>query len=185
MPEVLEYVATLPPGSHAVFCYDNEPEATVIFQSYLQGGLDRNETTRLLTPNREEYERFLRNTGIDVKSLEKDGSLGYVLISDAVLDKGRLSSSKRNETAMKFAQQNRELGFRGTRVIGLCTHYLEYDSPSDVLRYERERGGRRISISGICCYNAHWLIESGYHEFLLGLYEVHSQIIGKGLAWQK
>ncbi|MGA8903763.1 MAG: MEDS domain-containing protein [Candidatus Bathyarchaeia archaeon] len=127
-------------GSHAIFCYDREQGAAQVFKSYLQGGLGKDEAVHLLAPNHEVYVGFLRSAGVDIESLEKDRRLGCVLISDCIVDKGRLSRAKAFQTATTLSQGDRKLGFKGTRTITLAEYHPAYVSPSDLLRYENELG---------------------------------------------
>jgi hypothetical protein len=185
-PEVLKYIANLPLGSHAIFYYDTEQEAAQVFKSYLQGGLERHEAVHLIAPNHEVYTDFLRNADVGIEPLEKDRRLGFTLISDFLVDKGRLSSAKALQSAVRLTQEDRELGFKGTRTFTPSTerYYLEYCSPSDLLRYERELGPSfSLPLSGFCSYSSRRLAELGLHDLLISLFQPHGQIIAKGLTW--
>jgi len=176
-------------GSHAIFFYDSQEELVQIFNSYLQGGLARGEAVHLIVPNSEMYANFLRSTGVaDFESLERDRRLRCSLISDCCVDKGHLSSAKAIQSATKLTEEDRELGFRGTRTITVSTdqYYLTYGSASDLLRYERELGRTfNLPFSGFCTYNARNLVDLGLQELVISLFEPHGQIIGKGLALSK
>jgi hypothetical protein len=183
--EVLEYVRSLPLGSHAIFCYDTQHEAVQAFNSYLQGGLERDEAVHLISPSHDVYAKFLRTTGVDVESLEKDKRLRCLLMSDCCVDKGRLSSAKAHLSATKLIEQDCEVGFKGTRIITPNSeqYYLRYGSPSDLLQYEQELGQTyNLPLSGFCTYNARRLADLGLHDLLLNLFPPHGQIIGKALA---
>ena len=190
-PQPLDYVLNLQPGSHAIFCYDKQEEAAQVFNSYLQGGLERREAVHLVAPKNETYASFLRDADVDIESLEKDRRLGCTLISDGCVDLGRLSGPKASQTIMKLAQEDHDLGFKGSRIITLKEHYLEYATPSDLLQYEREikraynARTQNLPTSGICMYRARRLVDLGLHELLMNLFQPHDQIIGKGLAWAK
>lgn len=186
IPEVLNYVATLPLGSHAIFCYDSEQEAVQVFKSYLQGVLERDEAVHFLAPNHEVYTSFLQSTGVDIESLERHGRIGCLLISNFVVDKGHLSSAKALQSAVKLTQEDRELGFKGTRTFTPSTeqYYFEYGSPSDLLRYEHELGPSfNLPFSAFCTYNAGRLVDLGLQDLLIRLFQPHGQIIAKGLAF--
>ena len=185
-PRVLDYVKNLQSGSHAIFYYDSERELIQVFSSYLEGALVRGEAVHLIVPNRDAYENFLRNAGVaDVGAFERDRRLGSVLISDACVDGGRLSSAKAIQSAARLTEEDRELGFRGTRTITPDSeqYYLAYGSESDLLRYERGLGQTfSLPLSAVCAYNASKLVGLGLQELLVNLFEPHGQVIGKGLA---
>ena len=184
-PVVLEYVAALPLGSHAIHCYSNKNEVAQIFDSYLQGGLERDEAVHLITPNHETYTNFLQATNVNIESLENDKRLGCVLIADFLLDKDRLSSTKALHSALKLIQEDEEFGFKGTRTFTTSTepHYSNYGSPSDLLQYERELGRSfNLPLSAVCTYSARGLVDVGLDDLLLTLFKPHGQIIFRGLA---
>ena len=181
---------TLQPGSHAIFCYDKQQEAAQIFKSYLQGALQRGEAVHLLAA-KEIYTSFLRCADVDIEFLEENKRLGCTLMSEGCVDQGRLNSTKAAQTLMKLAQEDHDLGFKGSRVIALTEHYLEYGSPSDLLQYEREINRvynartQDLPTSGICMYRVSRLADLGLHDLLFNLFPLHDQIIGKGLAWTR
>jgi hypothetical protein len=185
--DVLDYVSTLPLGSHSVFCYDSEQEVAEVFRSYLQGGLERDEAVHIVAPNHLAYKSFAQRAGVDIEPLEEDRRLGCVLISDVLVDKGRLSSRKVFQAVLSLSQEDREFGFKGTRTITPSTeqYYFEYGSPSDLLRYEHELGSNfDLPLSGFCTYNARRLVDLGLEVFLISLFQPHGHIIAKTLAWQ-
>ena len=176
-------------GSHAIFFYDDQQELVQVFNSYLQGGLARDEAVHLIVPNRDVYANFLRTAGVaDIDSLERDRRLQCVLILDACVDKGCLSSAKAIQSATKLAEEDRELGFKGTRTITQSTeqYYFAYCTPSSLLQYERELGQTfPVPLSGFCTYNARNLVDLGQQELLIPLFESHGQVIGKTIALPK
>jgi hypothetical protein len=56
--EVLDYVAGLMPGSHAVLFYDSEDVASSIFGAYVNGGVKRGEVTYFACSSRDSYARL-------------------------------------------------------------------------------------------------------------------------------
>lgn len=187
-PEVLKYVANLPLGSHAIFYYDSDQEVAQVFKSYLQGALERDEAVHLIAPNHEIYTVFLRSADVSIEPLEKDRRLGVTLISDFLVDKGRLSSSKALQSAVRLTQEDQQLGFKGTRTFTPSTeqYYLKYGSPSDLLRYEQGLGPTfNLPLLGFCSYNARRLAELGLHDVLISLFQPHGQIIAKDLTWPR
>ena len=185
---VLDYLRSIPLGSHAIFFYENQQEIVQAFNSYLKGGLERDEPVHLIAPNHDAYADFLQSTDVDVESLEKDNRLGCMSISDFLTDKGRLSSAKALQSATKLIEEDRELGFRGTRTITPSTeqNYLEYGSPSDLLRYEQGLGPNfNLPITAFCTYSSGRLVGLGLQELLISLFQPHGTIIAKGLAWAK
>ena len=184
-PGVLEYVAKLPSGSHAVFCYDRQPEVTHIFASYLKGAMDRNEAMHVLAANERVYRKFVQHALGRTEALQKDRHLGCQLISETLVDQGRLSSAKARRSSVELLQQDRQRGFQGARLFGLYTEqYFEYASPADLLGYEQEPSFN-LPVSAICTYNAGRLAGLGLHNLVLNVFQVHGQIIGKGIAFAR
>ena len=181
-PKVCEYVEAIPLGSHAILCYDTTEEAAQVFKSYLKGGLDRNESVHLITPTREVYSDFLKGGDVDAKLLEGDKRLRCLSIPD-LFDKGPLNTGRWFQSMQKIMQEDRDGGFKGTRVISLSDYLLEYISPSDLLRFERELGRTfNLPFTAICTYDAHKLLKQGHGELLLSLFQHHGRIIGKELT---
>lgn len=184
-PNVCEYVEALPLGSHAILCYDTGEEVVQVFNSYLKGGLDRNETVRLMTPSHAVYLDFLQRAGVDGKLLEGDGRLGFLSMPELFADKGEgpLKADRAFQLMQKLAQESRDGGFKGTRVISRAEGHLEYGTPSDLLRFEREIGRTfNFPLSVLCAYDGQKLVELGFGELLLSLFQHHGRIIGKELA---
>jgi len=182
---VCEYVAALPLGSHAILCYDTEAEAAQVFNSYLKGGLDRDEVVRLIAPTRQVYSQFLHGTGVDPERLERDGRLRFLSMPELFANNGRspLNIDRAFQLMWKLSQEDRDEGFKGTRVISLSDHYLEYISPSDLLRLERAIGcTSNLSLTATCTYDGRKLLKRGLGEFLLSLFQHHGKIIGKELT---
>ena len=175
----------LPLGSHAIICYDTGDEAVQVFNSYLKGGLDRNEAVRVMAPSNNAYSDFLQRAGVDGKFLEGDGHLGFLSMAELFADKGErpLKTDNAFQLMKKLAQESRDAGFKGTRVISRAEGHLEYSTPSALLRFEREIGRTfNFPISLICAYDGHKLVELGFDELLLSLFQYHGTIIGKELA---
>jgi len=184
-PNVCEYIEALQLGSHAIFCYDIKEEVVQVFNSYLKGGIDRNEALRLMTPTREVYSDFLQGAGVDPKLLERDGRLHFLAMRELFADKGPLNIHRVLQFMQKLAQEDRDGGFKGTRVISLSEYYLEYTSPSDLLQFEREIGrDSNLPLTVTCTYDGRKLLKRGLGELLLSLFQHHGRIIGKELVIQ-
>ena len=171
-------------GSHGILCYDTEEEVVQVFSSYLKGGLGRNEAVRLIAPTHDEYSDILRRGGIDARDMESDGRLRFLPMINLFarqggvpLDIGSVSLSVR-----KLCQVD-DGKFEGTRVISFSEHYLDYTSPDNVLRLERDLGRAfDLPLSLICAYDGRELIKRGLGEVLLSLFQHHGRIIGKELT---
>jgi len=181
---VCEYLETLPLGSHGIICYDTEDELVQVFSSYLKGALERNEALRLIAPTQDAYADILRRADIDAELLEGDGRLRLWPMTELIartggkpLDIGSVTRSIR-----KLGQDG--IGrFKGTRVISLSVHYLDYISPDKLLRLENELGRTfDLPLSVICTYDGRELIKRGLGEVMLGLFRHHGRIIGKELT---
>lgn len=182
-PKVCEYVEAIPLGSHAILCHDTKEEVAQVFKSYLKGGLDRNESVRLITPTREVYSDFLKGIDVDAKLLEGDERLRFLSTPDLFADRDPLNTERWFQSMQKLVQEDHDGGFKGTRVISLSEYYLDYISPSDLLKLERELGRTfNLPFTVICTYDAHKLLKLGLGELLLSLFQHHGRIIGKELT---
>jgi len=181
---VCEYLETLPLGSHGIICYDTDDELVQVFSSYLKGALERNEAFRLIAPTQNAHASILRRADLDAELLKGDERVRLWPMTELFartegnpLDMGSVTRSIR-----KLGQDG--IGrFKGTRVISLSEHYLDYTSPDNLLRLENELGRTfDLPLSVICTYDGPELIKRGLGEVMLGLFRHHGRIIGKELT---
>ena len=182
----MEYVSRLTPGSHAIFCYDNPEMAVQVFNSYLKGGFERREAVHIIAPNTETYRRLTATLGVDSRTLEGNRQLTCVRLTDFIIDNGRLSPAKALQSRRKMVETDHQLGFKGTRILGLSEHYLDYASPAELLENERRSApSPDLPLTALCSYDGSAVLDQGLHETLIRLFEFHDEIIGKGLAWSR
>ena len=179
-PSVLDYVARLPPTTHAVFCYENVEVAREVLISYLNGGKENNEAVYILSSSRESFDDFLQSIKlyepfaeqrIDCIEMNKFSSKtkGIDYEMALTLMKSRLDATKR-------------LGLSGLRIFILANNYLDYTTAEGVLQFEKQLGQNLpFPISAICAYD---LTEAGgrWDQVLLDLLKAHGAHIFKGLA---
>ncbi|HUO41931.1 MAG TPA: MEDS domain-containing protein [Methylomirabilota bacterium] len=179
-PSILDYVARVSPGTHAIFCYENVEEAREVFISYVSGGRDRNEAVYILASSRESFEDFLQSVRlssphaeqrIDFLEMNKLSSKSKGLDYEATLAlmKPRLDEVKR-------------LGFGGYRIFILANDYLDYTTAEGVLQFEKQLGQNfAFPMAAICAYD---LAEVGgrWDQVLLELLKAHGAHIFRGLA---
>ena len=177
---VLDYVAHLPPSTHAIFCYENSEVARQVLMSYVNGAQEMNEEVHILSSSRESFENF-------IQSLKLYVSFAKQQISCIEID--HFSSKTKginHETALALAKaqldRNKSLGFNGLRIFALANDYLDYATPEGVLDFERQLGQSfPFRMTGICAYD---LAEGGarWNKVLLDLLKAHGSRIFKGLA---
>ena len=158
--------------------------ASPVFNSYLKGGFERKEAVHILAPNTETYGRLTALLDLDTRSLEEARQLTCLRLTDFNVDNGRLSQAKALESKRKIVETDRQLGFKGTRILGLSEHYLNYGSPSELLEFERASTSVP-PLTAFCTYDGRAMLDQGLHELLIRLFEFHDEFIGKGLAWSK
>jgi len=93
--------------------------------------------------------------------------------------------AKALKLASILAEEDRQLGFKGTRTFthGCEECYLGSASPSGLLHYEKDLGKAfSLPFSAFCTYDARRLVDLGLQNLIINLYQFHGQIIGKGLA---
>ena len=114
--------------------------------------------------------------------------MGCLLISEFVVDHGRLSGAKAIQSAVRLTEEDREFGFKGTRTFtpGAEQYYFECGSASELLRYEEELGRTfNLPLSAFCTYSGRRLVDLDLSDLLISLFKPHGQIIGKGLAFAR
>ena len=183
--EVLDYVAKLTPTAHAVFFYDADKVAAEVFAAFVNGGVERKQTTYFVSPSREVYTHLLELGRVKIDELEKAGHLNHISSAEFYFDGGRLSCKKVLENAQILIRRTHESGFKAMRLISMADWASLPTSVSapDVAAYERAIG--KIcppEMSAICSYNARKSIDRGGHEFFIDLLQAHGDIVFKGLA---
>ena len=179
-PEVLDYVSSLEPSSHAVLFYDSKEVAAQIFAAYIDGGIERGEAIYFIGPSREHYRNLLDLAGVRVTSLERGGQLKFISIQDFYLEMGHLSYTRVLQTIQLLLSDD---GFKGARLISLTDALLQNVSPQDLAHYERKVGETfPFPISAICSYDAQKTIDQVGHDFLIDLLKMHGHNIFQGLA---
>jgi len=184
-PEVLDYVARLSTGSHALFLYETVRQASEVFRAYLDGAIDRGEAIFFTGSSHENLRDFLGLAGAEVPSLEKDGILRHVPLWDFCFEDWQLSRRKAWESVQGLLRGVAESGLKGARVILLADRCLRYAMPKELVQFEREWGISFDSpVSVICSYDVSRMSSLGLGSLMIELIRLHGHGIFKGLVSQ-
>lgn len=183
--EVLDCVARLSTGAHAIFLYETEQQASKVFGAYVDGALERDESIFFISSSQENLGRFLGLAGSDVPSLEKNALFKYVPLLDFCFQNGHLSQQKASENMRVLLTGLDELRFTGARFIVRTDQCLKYASTQELVRFERELGlsfGGAVSV--MCSYDANKFTGVGLGNLLIELIKLHGHGIFKGFVSQ-
>ncbi|MFW9926780.1 MAG: MEDS domain-containing protein [Candidatus Thorarchaeota archaeon] len=155
--KLMRILKRLRPRDHAILFYDSKESKHNTLFSYIESGLKRGEAARYIcseeSPSdiRESMQRF----GIDVERFESGGALGILHYTDMYIRNGTFNIDDVMDTWNDSFNEAISLGFKGMRVTGEMSCFIEHNLVSELIEYERAlHTVLDVPMTAICAYNA-------------------------------
>ncbi|MFW9977987.1 MAG: MEDS domain-containing protein [Candidatus Thorarchaeota archaeon] len=158
---ILRSLKHLRPRDHVVLFYDTPQLKHEILFNFIKSGLDRGEAAKYIcaeeTPS--EIADAMRQYGIDVDAHQKSGALEIILYTDFYIKDGKFNVQDVMDSWQEFYNEARSSGFKGLRVTGEMSCFIQHNLTEDLLDYERAlHSVLEIPIIAVCAYSS-WTIE--------------------------
>lgn len=154
--EILDFVRALKSTSHSIFFYESSKEKHEILFAFLQDGIEKGKgaiyVTGQETPT--QIRKNMEDFGINVKGLEKEGTLKLVNYDQIYIIDGKVDISKIFAFWEKLFDEAIERGLNEFNVCGEMACFFKHRNERDLVEYEL-RIGRKLdmAVTGICAYD--------------------------------
>lgn len=175
----------LPDSCHICLIYDNEEQRRKIISDYIKEGLQKGEIVRYFTDKTapESLRSWLLKNGIEISTVEKNGSFGIAAAENAYCPDGKFDPLEMINRSIKRYDSASVVGYKGSRACGEMSWVLRGLPGSErFLEYEMllNNDYSNFPHSGMCQYDAR--IFDG--ATLLKVLQVHPYIIAQGQVVQ-
>ncbi|MFQ5871128.1 MAG: MEDS domain-containing protein [Candidatus Geothermarchaeales archaeon] len=180
LEDVLAIVREVDLHAHVIFLYRNLDEKHQILFTHLESGLERGE--RALYIASEETPQQIREAttefDLDVELLEANFSLAIRSYHEFYLFDGKPDTHRTLRLLDETVREATAKGFKGLRVVGEMTCWLDYGYVDELVEYEKAVDrGFRAPITGICAYDAEKLESRISPKQVLDLISAHAHSI--------
>jgi sugar-specific transcriptional regulator TrmB len=155
--KLMRILKRLKPRDHAVLFYDSQDSKHQTLFSYIESGLKKGEAARYICSEESpaEVREAMKTFGIDVDRYERGGALGILHYSDMYIKEGVFNIDEVMETWSNSFDEVMSLGFKGMRVTGEMSCFIDHDLVPELIEYEHAlHTVLDIPMTAICAYNA-------------------------------
>ncbi|MHA2359755.1 MAG: MEDS domain-containing protein [Candidatus Thorarchaeota archaeon] len=155
--KLMRILKRLRPRDHAVLFYDSQEAKQNTLFAYIESGLKKGEAARYICSEESpsEIRESMKKFGIDVERFERGGALGILHYTDMYIKEGTFSIDEVMDTWSNSYNEVMALGFKGMRVTGEMSCFIEHDLVSELIEYEQAlHTVLDIPMTAICAYNS-------------------------------
>jgi len=179
LDESLDYVRDLEAGSHSVFFYRNSHEKHELVFSFLQSGFQNGEGAIYVaaqeTPAK--IRRSMKDFGLNVKALEKDGVLRIFGYDEWYIIDGEVNAAQILESAKRVCDEAMEIGLKGIHGCGETACFFEHNKEKELLEYELTIGKKLdLPVTALCAYDVNHA-KSLDEKLFFNLIKAHGPVI--------
>jgi hypothetical protein len=179
LDESLDYVRDLEAGSHSVFFYRNSHEKHELVFSFLQSGFQNGEGAIYVaaqeTPAK--IRRSMKDFGLNVKALEKDGVLRIFGYDEWYIIDGEVNAAQILESAKRVFDEAMEIGLKGIHGCGEAACFFEHKKEKELLEYELMIGKKLdLPVTVLCAYDVNHA-KSLDEKLFFNLIKAHGPVI--------
>jgi len=159
---ILRSLKHIKPRDHVILFYDTPRLKQEILFSYIKQGLERGESAKYICSEEttSEIADGMREFGIDVDAFQKSGALEILQYDEFYIKDGKFDVQEVMDSWQEFYNQSRAAGFKGLRVTGEMSCFINNNLTEELLEYEKAlHSVLDIPISAICAYSS-WSIEN-------------------------
>lgn len=174
--EILDFVRALKTGSHAIFFYASPQEKHEVLFSFLQDGFEKGKGGVYIAGQETpvQIRRSMKDFGINVKALEKEGALRIISDDQWYMIDGKFETARVADLAKKVLDEAVERGFKGLNMCGETSCFFESKMERDLVQFELMWGRElNLDVTGVCVYDANQ-VKSLDVDLFLGLIKAHA-----------
>ncbi|MDH5481558.1 MAG: MEDS domain-containing protein [Candidatus Bathyarchaeota archaeon] len=184
LSETLNYVRNLDAGNHGVFFYASQCEKHQVLFNFLQAGVQKGEGVIYVSSQEtsKQIRRHMKNFGLDIKSLEKDGVLKVFDYSDWYIINGEVNCSHTIRLGMRLFYEMMQIGLKGLRGCGEAACFFEHEKGKELLEYELSLGRKtNFPMTALCAYDVNHA-KSLSDRLFFDLIKAHGPVITSNFA---
>jgi hypothetical protein len=182
--ETLYYVRRLTVGSHSIFFYKTPSEKRAVIFNFLQAGLEHGEGAIYIASEEtsQQIRRHMKDFGLDVTALERDGALRVVDYDGWYLVDGKVQPSYTLMLVQRVLKEAMEMGLKGLRGCGEATCFFDHHQERALVDYELMIG-KRIDLPAtvLCAYEVNQA-KSLEGILFFNLMKAHGPVITRSFA---
>jgi sugar-specific transcriptional regulator TrmB len=147
----------LKPRDHAILVYNSPEVKREALFAYIMYGLERGEAAKYVcseeTPS--EIRKGMRSFGVNVEEYEKTGALDILHYTSVYIKDGKFDIPDVMNTWNNYYREAMAMGFKGLRVTGEMSCFIEHRLVRELLEYEQSlHTTLDIPMTAICAYNS-------------------------------
>jgi len=147
----------LKPRDHAILVYNSPEVKREALFTYIRYGLDRGEAAKYVcseeTPS--EIREGMRRFGVNVEEYERSGALDILPYTSVYIKDGKFTLPEVMNSWGKYYKEAMAMGFKGLRVTGEMSCFIQHRLVKELLEYERAlHTTLDIPMTAICAYNS-------------------------------
>jgi hypothetical protein len=181
---VVNLARQLKPTDHAIMFYEYPEDKYRVLFDYLEAGLDSQEAVVYVAGADETpglIKSLLEKRGVNVEQCEGNDMLQVIDFKDWYLVDGEFNVQRTIAGWAKLLSDALADGFKGLRVAGDATWFIERDMKGKLLEYERSlHRVLDIPLIAMCAYSLPVLTKNNEVQFVIDLIKAHNNVIFLG-----
>lgn len=181
-PEVAHALNVMQPGTHTILVYDSpENKHDVLFTHLKYGQADSKLAYVCSEETPGQVTEEMRNDGMDVSSLQKEGRLSVANYDEVYIKNGRVDIQGVIDHFSKLSWAALNQGMRSLRATAEMSCFIQQDKMVELAHYEHALGKQfPFPAMGICAFNVLEMQRAGYVDRLMPLLMEHGKVILTG-----
>jgi len=178
--ETIDFVRRMKPTDHVTLFYDTPENKRKILFNFLAAGLEKGKGALYICSEegpeqiRSEMEAF----GIEVKKLEKEGTLTIHNYNEWYIENGQVDFDKIFARVKETFEKFRE---KGLRVTDEAAFFLKHNKVRELLRLEySSHRVLKTQVEAICAYSIDTIVNAGCTDVIMPLVRAHAWAIFTG-----
>ena len=182
--KTLNYIRSLKAGNHGIFFYRSPHEKHEVLFSFLQDGIQKG-TGAIYIASQEtstQIRRHMKDFGLNVKALEKDGVLRIFDCEDWYMIDGKVNMAHIKMLRLRVFHEAMELGLKGLHACGETACFFEHKKEKELVEYELGIG-RKLErlVTALCAYDVNHA-KSLEGKFFFSLIKAHGPVVTTSFA---
>lgn len=169
MQRLVDFAKNLKPTEHVIlFYFEPELKRRLLF-AYLKAGLDKGEAAAYIASQEtpEQIEEAMKASGINVEQLEAAGALRVLPYTKWYYLDGYFDISRTKNLWQELYEQTTAKGFKGLRVTGETSCFLERGQANELIAYEQALHKKiELPMIAICAYDTSQVPAKVFHDLI-------------------
>jgi hypothetical protein len=182
--KTLDYVRDLETGGHGIFFYRNPHEKHEVLFNFLQAGFHKGEGAIYVASQEtsKQIRRCMEDFGLNVKALERDGTLRIFDYNDWYIIDGEVNLSHTMMLVRRVFDEAMEIGLKGLRGCGEAACFFEHKKEKELLELELMVGRKlNLPLTALCAYDVNHA-KSLEEKLFFSLIKAHGPVVTSSFA---